>query len=120
MSWLILNADGTIASVLSDEPSAQDVLSEDGAGIVVERDIPADYPERASWDALALAFVADAEKAMAPIRIERDALLRACDWTQLSDVPVVTRSAWQVYRQALRDLPQTVDPFDPQWPVPPA
>lgn len=54
------------------------------------------------------------------VRAERDARLLACDWTQLGDVPDETREAWQPYRQALRDMTETADPFEPEWPVPPA
>jgi hypothetical protein len=48
------------------------------------------------------------------IRAQRNALLAASDWTQLADSPV-DKSAWAVYRQALRDItkqpgfPQTVE-----------
>lgn len=53
-------------------------------------------------------------------RLDRDELLRACDWTQLNDIPEATRLLWQPYRQALRDItlqagfPETID-----WPVAP-
>lgn len=57
--------------------------------------------------------------AWAALRAERNALLPACDWTQVADAPV-DAAAWAVYRQALRDLPQnTTDPFNPIWPTPP-
>ena len=54
------------------------------------------------------------------IRIERDALLAACDWTQLPDAQLTTAQvdAWKVYRQALRDI--TEQPNYPNtiiWPV---
>lgn len=44
---------------------------------------------------------------MAEIRAQRDALLAACDWTQLADSPLTTdkKTAWATYRQALRNLP---------------
>lgn len=55
------------------------------------------------------------------LRSERDGLLAASDWTQLPDVPVDTASAWADYRQALRDLPDTVsDPRAAVWPEAPA
>lgn len=41
------------------------------------------------------------------IRSVRDELLKDTDWTQLADVPEITRSAWQPYRRALRDLPES-------------
>lgn len=53
---------------------------------------------------------------------QRDMLLAACDWTQLPDVPLTDEQkiAWQAYRQALRDLPQTYsDPDAVAWPEPP-
>ena len=40
------------------------------------------------------------------LREERDRKIAATDWTQLPDVPEATRTAWQTYRQALRDVPQ--------------
>ena len=37
------------------------------------------------------------------IRLERNAKLTACDWTQAADAPV-DQTAWATYRQALRDI----------------
>ena len=45
----------------------------------------------------------DAQAAV--VRAQRDDLLAKCDWTQLTDAPV-DKTAWAVYRQALRDLPE--------------
>lgn len=53
-------------------------------------------------------------------RNERNYRLSICDWTQLADASV-DNLAWAVYRQALRDLPQTQsDPFAIVWPASPA
>ena len=53
------------------------------------------------------------------VRSERDMLLAACDWTQVSDAPV-DRTAWAAYRQALRDVPaQAGFPDDVTWPTKP-
>ena len=53
------------------------------------------------------------------VRSERDALLAACDWTQVADAPV-DQAAWAVYRQALRDVTaQAGFPLDVAWPVKP-
>ena len=49
-------------------------------------------------------------KAFSILRRERDRLLSESDWTQMPDVPEATRTAWQTYRQALRDLPSTATP----------
>jgi hypothetical protein len=38
------------------------------------------------------------------LRLHRDRLLAASDWTQLPDAPV-SKTTWATYRQALRDLP---------------
>ena len=38
------------------------------------------------------------------IRRLRYTLLAQCDWTQLPDVPLETKTAWASYRQALRDI----------------
>ena len=38
------------------------------------------------------------------VRQQRNALLTACDWTQLPDVPVETKTGWAEYRQLLRDI----------------
>lgn len=52
-------------------------------------------------------------------RSQRNALLAASDWTQMSDAPV-NKVAWATYRQALRDItaqagfPESID-----WPVQP-
>ena len=53
------------------------------------------------------------------VRAERDALLAACDWTQVADAPV-DQAAWAVYRQALRDVTtQAGFPTNIVWPVKP-
>jgi hypothetical protein len=61
------------------------------------------------------------EELLDVIRRKRDALLIQCDFTQLPDVPLTpeTKTAWTVYRQALRDFPETCDVNNPVWPVPP-
>ena len=40
------------------------------------------------------------------IREKRNALLKACDWTQAADSPLSDekKAEWATYRQALRDL----------------
>lgn len=56
------------------------------------------------------------------MRNERNALLAACDWTQVPDVPLslIEKTAWAAYRKKLRDLPaKTADPANPAWPTPP-
>lgn len=60
------------------------------------------------------------DRKWAEVRAERDRLLTATDWTQVADTPltVADREGWAVYRQALRDIPQTqVDPDSVVWPA---
>jgi len=49
------------------------------------------------------------------IRSGRNQMLKDSDWTQLADAPV-DKTAWAVYRQALRDIPTQADPFNITWP----
>lgn len=59
------------------------------------------------------------ENLIIAIKIQRNARLKACDWTQLPDVKV-DKEAWAIYRQELRDLPlQEGFPFDIEWPTAP-
>ena len=54
-------------------------------------------------------------------RRERAARLKTTDWTQNPDVPEATRTLWQPYRQALRDIStQEGFPLTVNWPTPPA
>lgn len=56
------------------------------------------------------------------VRQQRDAMLSACDWTQIADAPLdaVQKAAWIAYRQALRDVPsQPGFPTIIIWPISP-
>tara|TARA_R100000773_G_C4193159_1_gene98325 strand:+ start:571 stop:927 length:357 start_codon:yes stop_codon:yes gene_type:complete len=44
------------------------------------------------------------------LRIERNGLLTACDWTQSRDLILSNDADWKTYRQALRDLPASASP----------
>ena len=55
---------------------------------------------------------------MDQVRLWRNVELSQTDWTQVSDAPV-DASAWAAYRQALRDLPATIDIANPVLPDPP-
>ena len=44
------------------------------------------------------------------LRVERDARLAACDWTQSRDVTLSNDADWKTYRQSLRDLPASASP----------
>jgi|DEB0MinimDraft_10_1074344.scaffolds.fasta_scaffold20707_5 hypothetical protein len=51
------------------------------------------------------------------LRLRRDRLLFASDWTQTTDDPTGRRDEWATYRQALRDAPATWTPA-PTWDAP--
>jgi hypothetical protein len=53
------------------------------------------------------------------VRLWRNVRLARTDWTQVADAPV-NAAAWATYRQALRDLPATINLADPVLPDPPA
>ena len=44
------------------------------------------------------------EKAMKNLRFKRNNLLTESDWTVLPDSPIADKTAWQTYRQELRDI----------------
>jgi hypothetical protein len=57
-----------------------------------------------------------------PVKMRRNALLADCDWTQVADavLSLEEKTAWQEYRQALRNVPQNfANPEDVVWPVKP-
>lgn len=74
-------------------------------------------------------FISKLEEAFPPelikeLRVKRDYLLKECDWTQIRDVDLADNEAWVMYRQQLRDLPQTITPIigkpiDDYFPSPP-
>lgn len=56
------------------------------------------------------------------VRLKRDLLLKASDWTMITGATVDQRE-WSKYRQILRDLPQTYAQLEPEqiiWPVEPS
>lgn len=55
------------------------------------------------------------------IRFKRSVLLQQSDWTQMPDSPLTSekKAEWAIYRQALRDFPETCDINNPIWPTPP-
>ena len=93
--------------------------------LVVESGVVVALPNRPSWHHI---FDYTAKQWVDPrtpetewplIRAERDRRLLVCDWTQLPDVPIATKEAWAVYRQALRDVTLQPDPFNIVWPETP-
>jgi len=70
-------------------------------GVQVEltpEEIAARAAEEAAWNAGAF------DRAMADLRSKRDRLLASCDWVMMSDSPIADKTAWETYRQSLRDI----------------
>jgi hypothetical protein len=44
------------------------------------------------------------DTAMEDLRSKRDNLLKASDWVMISDSPIADKTAWETYRQSLRDI----------------
>ena len=52
------------------------------------------------------------------VRNERNELLSQCDWTQISDSPLILekKNEWKIYRQELRDITLQENSFSITWP----
>ena len=75
------------------------------------------------WDSAKESFQNVVVDTGAQVRQQRDMCLRACDWTQLADVPMTdaVRQSWKEYREALRMVPQQEGfPESVTWPQEPA
>lgn len=111
-------ADRTDCVVFSRPAGNLDQLPEDLSGLeIIGGQLVEITPER-----LAAREAHRTLAAWAQLRAERTRRLSACDWTQLVDAPLTEAQqlGWQVYRDALRELPGiTTDPACPVWPVPP-
>ena len=79
-------------------------------------------PNKDAWESWKAAQPDPSEALAAEVRSKRDGLLRDCDWTQMPDCPLSEekKTAWQTYRQALRDVPQQEEfPEAVTWPTMP-
>lgn len=64
-----------------------------------------------------------ASELLRQMRTRRDRLLSESDFTQMPDSPLTAsaREEWRIYRQALRDLPETVADLSAiEWPSTPS
>lgn len=97
---------------------------------LVEVDAPTS-PD-ATWDSKSMCWVDNRavaeviESTLSKVRSKRNELLADSDWTQMPDSPLndTQRTAWQQYRQQLRDItdeyPEPTSLDDIQWPTPPS
>ena len=90
----------------------QDTTTIERYGFTADDFPDAPVPDKPDYNPDQKALEAEANE----VRTQRDALLAASDWTQVSDAPV-DQQAWADYRQALRDVPsQSGFPSDVVWP----
>lgn len=56
-----------------------------------------------------IVHITDSDEILENIRVTRDYRLQISDWTQMPDSPLSAerKGEWAIYRQALRELPQT-------------
>jgi len=82
-----------------------------------EGNIPFTIEEEVAWAAEQAAYAAGAnDRKAAEVRAERNAKLVATDWTQITDA-TADKTAWAVYRMALRDITeQSGFPWTITWP----
>ena len=84
---------------------------------LTEAEIAARAAEEAAWNAGAF------DRAMADLRQRRDAMLKSCDWVMLSDSPIADKTAWETYRQSLRNITNNLTNVDDvnnvTWPTKP-
>jgi len=82
--------------------------------------IPYTSEEQTEYDIKVAAYAAGAnDRKAAEVRAERNTKLSNSDWTQITDA-TADKTAWAVYRQALRDVPaQAGFPNTIVWPTQP-
>ncbi len=114
--------DGNIEPTTEEEFNSTFVRVEfDDNGVPVEYRNPSDFP--VTWQQIVdkkTELESSRELEWRDVREERNGLLCECDWTQFPDVPEATRTAWQPYRQALRDITTQSDPSNITWPTKPS
>ena len=76
--------------------SLDDITWHNGTTPISKADIEAQFP------------IVEFDMAMADLRAKRNQLLTESDWTILPDSPIADKTAWQVYRQNLRDLTEGI------------
>ena len=92
-----------------------------GAKVFVR--VPACPSDEHYFDTVTKAWVLDVARVEQRVRLNRNRLLAASDWTQLPDSPLVAGSKAPLvqYRQALRDVTKQAGfPTNVVWPTPPA
>lgn len=72
------------------------------------------------WDYRRRRWVMDEKLAWSEVRFKRNGMLTASDWVELPSskrrLTLAAQNAWDVYRQALRDLTSQPNPLRIDWP----
>ena len=84
------------AEVSVGNDSLDDITWHNGTTPIPKADIEAQFP------------IVEFDMAMEDLRAKRNRLLTESDWTILPDSPIADKTAWQVYRQNLRDLTEGI------------
>ena len=103
--------DGCLIVELPDDCNTADVLTSwvyvDSGWIVADKKPSALH----DWDSVANCWSLNTSRLLRSIRASRNIKLANCDWTQMPDAPLSDskKAEWATYRQALRDLPASVE-----------
>lgn len=89
------------------------------SGELVEGGKPPQSTPFSVFDYTSRTWAPDTTAALAAMRRQRNALLRASDWrvTKATEAGQPVDPAWMTYRQALRDITLQADPWAIVWPV---
>jgi hypothetical protein len=87
----------------------------------------AEYNQYAQWNGSQwniIDFIPEvtpiSELTWSDIKLQRNVLLAASDWTDLPNTPLTNKQAWLDYRQTLRNIPQVYsEPSQVVWPLKP-
>ena len=85
-----------VVTVRGDDINTCEIEWHNGTTPIPVADIEAQFP------------AVELDIAMEDLRAKRNALLTESDWTILPDSPIADKTAWQVYRQNLRDLTEGI------------
>lgn len=90
-------------------------------GELVEGGKPSQSTPFSVFDYTSRTWVPDTTAALAAMRHQRNALLKASDWvvTKATESGQTTPPEWVSYRQALRDVTLQTDPWVIAWPIRP-
>jgi hypothetical protein len=104
-------------SIRQIRPTSHYAVKGDGAGGYLVTWEDPDQPEPSAADITAAMDDAKWDR----VRGDRNRRLSECDWTAVSDnqLTAAQHTAWEIYRQALRDITTQADPDNVTWPTPP-